>query len=203
LDDSILDLVKEIQAGNRREENCEKLFRRFSPRVYSFFCRKGFTSEDSRDLTQEVFLRVFKGIDAFRGESNFERWLWKIVDHFFCNEVRRLKTEKRNRMEKSLDASIEGEEGTKSALEIPSEEPSPEDDFIRRQSLAVLRAVFQELPDQMRRCCILRYEKGFKYQEIADVMGISIETVKAHLYQARRRLIDRLGGGPPPKRGRS
>ena len=50
------------------------------------------------------------------------------------------------------------------------------------------------MPDQMRRCCLLRYDKELKYKDIADEMGISIETVKAHLHQARKRLIARLGG---------
>jgi RNA polymerase sigma-70 factor, ECF subfamily len=202
-DDSLLQLVEQIQAGTRREENCERLFRRCRPLVQSFFLRKGFASEESRDLTQDVFLRVFKGIDTFRRESRFERWLWEIADHIFLNEVRRRKTEKRHGIERSLDAPPENEEGFSPATEIPAEEPSPEDEFILRQNLTVLRKAFQELPDQMRRCCILRYEKGFKYQEIADAMGISIETVKAHLHQARKRLMAQLGGGPGPKRGGS
>ena len=63
---------------------------------------------------------------------------------------------------------------------------------IKGEQLAAFRAALQELPDQMRRCCLLRYEKGLKYQEIAVVMKISIETVKAHLHQARKRLAARL-----------
>lgn len=202
-DDSLLELIEQIQAGIRREENCEKLFRRFRPLIHSFFLRKGFNAEESRDLTQDVFLRVFKGIDTFRRESRFERWLWEIADNIFLNEVRRRKTEKRHGIERSLDALPENEEGFCPAMEIPAEEPSPEDEILRRQNLSVLRAAFQELPDQMRRCCILRYEKGFKYQEIADIMGISIETVKAHLHQARKRLVDLLGERTGPKRGTS
>ena len=200
-EDSLFQLVEQIQSGTRREESCERLFRKFRPLVHSFFLRKGFTSEESRDLTQDVFLRVFKGIDAFRRESRFERWLWEIADNIFLNEVRRRKTEKRHGIERSLDACPECEDGSSPATEIPAEEPSPEDEVLRRQNLAVLRQAFQQLPDQMRRCCILRYEKGFKYQEIADIMGISIETVKAHLHQARKRLADLLGGPSAPKRG--
>jgi RNA polymerase sigma-70 factor, ECF subfamily len=192
-EESLLDLVEQIQAGARREESCERLFRRCRPLIHSFFLRKGFAAEESRDLTQDVFLRVFKGIDTFRRESRFERWLWEIADHIFLNEVRRRKTEKRHGIERSLDACTECEDGSLQVPEIPAEEPGPEDAFIRRQNLTVLRAAFQELPIQMRRCCILRYEKGFKYQEIAETMGISIETVKAHLHQARKRLMVQLG----------
>jgi RNA polymerase sigma-70 factor, ECF subfamily len=80
-DDAPRELIQQIQAGIRREENFEKLFRRSRPFVQSFFLRKGFSSEESRDLTQDVFLRVVKGIDTFRRESRFERWLWEIAAH--------------------------------------------------------------------------------------------------------------------------
>lgn len=196
-DVSFLEIVKQIQAGVRLNENFEQLFRKFRPLVQSFFIRKGFSAEESRDLTQEVFFRVFKGIDTFRGDSRFERWLWEIADNIYLNELRRRKTEKRHGIERSLDATVESDNGSSPALEIPAQDLSPEELVLRQQGLTVLRAAFQELPDQMRRCCILRYEKGLKYQEIADLMKISIETVKAHLHQARKRLTARLGAGRP------
>jgi RNA polymerase sigma-70 factor (ECF subfamily) len=200
-DDPILELIRQIQAGIRREENFERLFRRFRPLVSSFFIRRGFSSEESRDLTQDAFLRVFKGIDTFRGDSRFERWLWEIADNIYLNELRRRKTEKRHAIEQSLDAPVENADGSSSTMELPDPEAGPEDAVIRRQSLKALRAAFKDLPDQMRRCCILRYEKGLKYQEIAVVMKISIETVKAHLHQARKRLTSRLGLKPDPPKG--
>ncbi len=192
-EDPILRLVVQIQAGIGMEENFRELFQRLRPAVRSYFARKGFSSEECKDLTQDVFLRVFKSIDTFQHKSRFERWLWEITTHIYCNELRRRKTEKRDGIERSLDAANEGEHNP--AVDLPSEELSAEDEIIRRELRGVLRAALQELPDQMRRCCILRYEKGRKYQEIAVLMKISIETVKAHLHQARKRLTDRLGGG--------
>ena len=190
MDDSVLQLIQQIQAGIRVEETFEKLFRRFWPLLHTFFVRKGFSAEESRDLTQEVFLRVFKSIDTFRGESRFEGWLWRIADNIYSNELRRRKTEKRQAIERSLDAPTDE---PSPALEITTPDLNPEEQILRQQGLARLRAAFQELPDQMRRCCILRYEKGLKYKEIAVVMKISIETVKAHLHQARKRLMALLG----------
>jgi RNA polymerase sigma-70 factor (ECF subfamily) len=195
VDDPLRDLIRQIQTGVRREENSGELFRRFRPLVHSSFLRKGFTSEESRDLTQDVFLRVFKGIDTFRGESRFERWLWEIADNIYLNELRRRKTEKRHAIEQSLDARLESEDGSSQTPEIAAPDLSPEERVLRKLGLADLRTAFQDLPDQMRRCCLLRYESGLKYQEIAVVMKISIETVKAHLHQARRRLTARLGEG--------
>jgi RNA polymerase sigma factor (sigma-70 family) len=194
--DPILELIEQIQKGIRVEENFEKLFRRFRPSVQSFFVRKGFSAEDSRDLTQDVFLRVFKGIDTFRRESRFERWLWEIATHVYFNEVRRRRTEKRDGMEQSLDTPMENDDGLSPSPGLPSPGPNPEEQVIQHQQIVIFRAALQELPAQMRRCCLLRYEQGLKYQEIAILMKISIETVKAHLHQARKRLAARLSGPP-------
>lgn len=191
--DDILETIEEIQAGIRVEENCEKIYKRFRSRVRSFFLNKGFSSQESDDLTQDVFLRVFKSIDTFRRESRFERWLWEITGHIYSNEIRRRRTEKRDAPEQSLDAVTETEEGSAPALAIPSPGLSPEEEVVRSERSKALHAALKDLPDQMRRCCILRYERGFKYKEIAYIMGISIETVKAHLHQARKRLMDLLG----------
>ena len=193
-DDPLLDLIRQIQAGIRVEENFEKLFRKFRPLIHSFFLRKGFSAEESKDLTQDVFFRVFKGIDTFRGESRFERWLWEIAGKIYLNELRRRKTEKRHGIEQSLDARTESGDESNPPLEIRAPDLSPEELLLYRQGLSALRSAFKQLPDQMRRCCILRYEKGLKYQEIAVLMKISIETVKAHLHQARKRLMALLGG---------
>jgi RNA polymerase sigma-70 factor, ECF subfamily len=190
-EDPTLELVVQIQAGIRVEKNFEELFHRFRPAVRSYFSRKGFAPEECKDLTQDVFLRVFKRIDTFQRKSRFERWLWEITTNTYFNELRRRRTEKRAGIERSLDAPSEGEPCP--ALEIPADQLSPEEEAIRRELRKSLRATLHELPDQMRRCCILRYEKGRKYQEIAVIMKISIETVKAHLHQGRKRLIDRLG----------
>jgi RNA polymerase sigma-70 factor, ECF subfamily len=202
VEDDPLRLVEQIQAGIRVEESSEKLYKRFRPGVRSFFLHKGFTPQQSDDLTQDVFLRVFKGIATFRHESRFERWLWEIRTRIYFNEVRRLRTEKRYGLEQSLDSGVETEEGLGPGITLQSTEPSPEEEVVRRDQSQALQAALQGLPDQMRRCCILRYGQGLKYKEIAVLMKISIETVKAHLHQARKRLTAELGepAGPGPKR---
>jgi RNA polymerase sigma-70 factor (ECF subfamily) len=193
-DDPVLRLIEEIQAGIRVEENFAELFRRFRPAIRSYFVRKRFSPEEAKDLTQDVFLRVFKRIGTFRRESRFERWLWEIVTNVYFNEVRKRKTEKRSGYEQSLDAAPPGDAGLALAETIPDDEPSQEDFLLMRERLEKLRGAFQALPEQMQRCCRFRYEQGLKYKEIAEIMKISIETVKAHLHQARKRLISDLGG---------
>jgi RNA polymerase sigma-70 factor, ECF subfamily len=194
-------LVELIQAGIDREENFRRLFDMHYWRVVSYFSRQGFSKEESKDLTQETFLRVLKGIDGFRGDSSFEWWLRGIGESIYKNELRRRKAEKRDGIEQSIDGPVSRDERSPSLLEtLVSPESDPLEGADKRQQVAALRTALAGLPEQMRRCCMLRYVDGLKYQEIADLMQISIETVKAHLFQGRKRLASMLG--TPEKAGK-
>ena len=194
-DDPVMRSIEEIQAGIRVEENSENLYRTFRATVRSFFLRKGFSPQESDDLTQDVFLRIFKGIDTFRRDSRFERWLWEVTSNIYLNELRRRRAEKREAWEESLGVTTAAKKEAERSL-VSSLALSPEEEIAKSDRAKALRAALEGLPDQMRRCCILRYERGLKYQEIATVMKISVETVKSHLHQARKRLMALLGDGP-------
>lgn len=194
-DDLSFRLVRLIQQGIDREENSSRLFRLHHSRVQNFFKKKGFSTQETGDLTQDVFVRVFKGIDAFRGDSTFVWWLREVAESVYKNELRRRGAEKRDGIEQSIDATASTDDETpRPGLELVAPDPSPLAVVERREQMARMRAALESLPPQMRQCCILRYQKGLKYQEIATIMGISIETVKAHLFQARKRLTAQLGG---------
>jgi len=187
-------LVELIQAGVERERNFQRLFDMHWSRVVSYFGRQGFAKEDSKELTQETFLRVLKSMDGFRGDSSFEWWLKGIAESIYKNELRRRKAEKRDGVEQSIDApGMDAESPLSLAETLASPFSDPLEDAVKRQRVTSLRAALAELPEQMQRCCILRYVHGLKYQEIAGLMQISIETVKAHLFQGRRRLASMLG----------
>jgi len=191
-DDKSRSLILQIQAGIDRETNFRRIYDLQSQRVYRFFRRKGQSHEDSKDLTQDVFFRVSRGLEAFRHESRFERWLIEIARHVLSNRVRSRKTEKRDAPEYSIDAIGDGDDGG-ATLQVADPGPDPLDQAISRQQRLALREALKDLPTQMRTCCGLRYERGLKYEEIAKLMKLSIETVKAHLHQGRKRLAVRLG----------
>lgn len=197
-EDPSLRLVRLIQQEIDREENSARLFNLHHSRVQIFFRKKGFTPQEIGDLTQDVFVRVFKGIDTFRGESTFEWWLKEVAESVYKNELRRRGAEKRDGIEQSLDvpAFADGDP-PRPGPELVAQDPSPLTVVERREQLGKIQAALHALPSQMRQCCLLRYEQGLKYQEIATIMGISIETVKAHLFQARKRLMTQLGSKDP------
>jgi RNA polymerase sigma-70 factor (ECF subfamily) len=193
--DPSLRLIDKILAGTDVDESWHQLHELHRRKIISFFRKRGFSYEESHDLTQDVFSRVFKNIATFRRESPFEGWLFEIAANTFRNDLRRRGAEKRDAVEVSISASQEDDGAKGRIVELASGERSALDSMMERERRAKLLAALQELPPKMRICCVLRYERGLKYQEIATVMKISIETVKAHLHQARKRLTEKLGDG--------
>lgn len=165
----------------------DELFRRYERPVVAFFLRRGFSLEESRDLAQETFLRVFKNMDSFRGESAVETWLFQIAANLYKNTLRSLQTKKRDAQELPLESTEEV------VVEWKSKESDALGTILTEERSQRLRAALKDLPPQMRQAVFLRVDGDLKYREIAEVMHVSIETVKAHLYQARQHLRDRLG----------
>lgn len=190
-DDPSQSLVEQIQAGIDPEGNFGRLFRRHERRIRSYFLQRRFSAEEAMDFTQEVFLRVARGIATFRGESQFKTWLFEIADHVYQNELRRRSTGKRQGKEISLDTGGmggQGEEGEPAPFEPPPQPPKALDEVLQRERAERLGRAIQELPPKMRTCFQLRYAQGRKYEEIAVLMNVSIDTVKAHLHQAKQKL---------------
>lgn len=187
-DDPSRRLVELIQNGNDVEANFERLHALHLRRVRSFFVQRGFSQEEASDLTQDVFLRVFRGIASFRLEAGFKTWLFEIADHVYQNELRRRGAGKRKGWETSIETGGQDEDGKPAAFEPPPTEPRALKEVLEREQAEALARAIKELPDQMRTCFLLRYDQGRKYKEIAVIMKISIDTVKAHLFQAKKRL---------------
>lgn len=184
-------LVKRFQEGIDREESFRRIYELYYRKIVGFFMAKGFDREESRDLTQECFFQIVRSLPTFRYESHFGRWVFEISRHVYFNELRKRSSAKREGWEQGLDHPPEGVLAEEARLLV--QDPDPLDQAIRRQANRAFQAALEDLPEQMRRCCKLRYEHGLKYQEIATVMNVSIESVKAHLHQARKRLQQKLG----------
>ena len=161
----------------------EGLFQRYHRPLVAFFLHKGFSTEESRDLAQETFFRVYKNRELFRGESSPVTWLFQIAANLYKNTLRSKAAQKRDAEEVPLDsADAKDPESDDNALEV----------MLSGERARLLREALKELPPQMKRAVMLRVTGDMKYREIAEEMEVSIETVKAHLYQARQHLRDRL-----------
>jgi RNA polymerase sigma-70 factor, ECF subfamily len=162
----------------------EELFLHYYRSIVTFFVRRGFSLEESRDLAQETFLLVYRKWDSFRGESSAETWLFQIAANLYKQRLRFLATRKRDAQEVSLESS----------MVFTDSIADPLTSTLTSEEADILRKAIKDLPPQMREVVYLRIAGDLKYREIADVMHISIETVKAHLYQARMQLRGKLAG---------
>jgi RNA polymerase sigma-70 factor (ECF subfamily) len=182
--------VLELRAGVRIEDNSRHVFERYYPWVRRFFGRLGYSPQDSEDLAQEVLSQVFSEIGSFRKDGSFKSWLFAVASNLHRNHQRGRHREKRSGQEVSIDAPA----GSATPFHEPlAAEPSPErTTFERERREAVARAI-KEMPPQMGRALALRLDQDLKYREIAVVLQISVETVKAHLFSARQRLREVLG----------
>jgi RNA polymerase sigma-70 factor, ECF subfamily len=186
------DLIREIKQGVNEEENFRQLFKRYYPKIYRFFNhRKGFSLEDSYELAQDTFLSVYKGVKGFRQESPFENWLFSIAVNIYRSEIRRRKT----RISLvPIDPEKPSETGNRSPLSERFVDPAADQlrDTIEKEQLQALHEEMRQLPERMRQCLELRIIYDLSYEEIARLMGISINAVKAHLHQAKKKLGERL-----------
>jgi RNA polymerase sigma-70 factor (ECF subfamily) len=183
-------LVAAWQAGSEQEEIFQRIFRAYYRPVHSFFAKRGFPPDECQDLTQETFLKVYRGLPSFRRQARFETWLFQIAANLYRNTLRSQATLKREAQEVSLDEMVE-EPGGPAA---PAGETAALDRVLSEESSQVLRHAVAALPSQMRRCVELRVHQDLRYKEIAELMQVSIDTVKAHLYQARQQLKGKLSG---------
>ncbi|MFQ3679699.1 MAG: sigma-70 family RNA polymerase sigma factor, partial [Pseudanabaenaceae cyanobacterium] len=139
-------------------------------------------------LSQEVWVRVYRHIARLQEPEKFRGWLGRIVTNLFYDELR-----KRKRMSSiSLDAPKQIGHGETLEWELPSGEASPEERLSTREFYEKLHAAIADLPDSFRQTIILREMEGLAYEEIAEITGVSLGTVKSRIARARLRLQTQL-----------
>ena len=168
-----------------RDEKFEIIFRLHFGKIRGYLRRQGLSPERSSELAQETFFRAWRAFDEFREDASPSTWLFTIARRLLLNELRSRRALKRNLPEVSLD------EDGENPLEIADLGHDPEDHVLEEEDREVLLRALESLPEQMRQCMQLRLG-DLKYREIAEIQGISIETVKSHLHQGRRRLAELL-----------
>lgn len=178
------------------------LYDRYYRRLLAFFLKRSFSRDESRDLIQETFLRVYKGVGGYQGTAPFASWLLRVAKNVSSNEIRSRRTIKRDAPEVSLDSMEEASPGavdrqTRGERETGQE---PLDDLIAEEQRVVLQDAITRLTLKQRQCLRLQVEQGKSIQEISIVLSIAVGTVKATLFQARRKLEKILHDEPLPSR---
>ena len=178
-------LVNELQAGS--DVAFDWLVTNYHTGVYNLAYGILSDAADAADVTQEVFLHAFKGIRGFRQGSSLKTWLYRI-------SVRQALTHRRwcwrhHRQQVSIDVE---EEGRNPALDLPGADASPLEQLQTAEMQARVRHALDQVPTIFRSAVILRDLEGLSYEEVAEVLEVSVGTVKSRILRGRRMLREIL-----------
>ena len=183
------DLILRCQAGLRPDRSAfAVLLRRYQPHVDRVLYHLAPDWQDRADLAQEVWIRVYRNIKRLNQPVKFQGWLSRIATNLFYDELRK---RKRTSSPLSLDAPRSVEDGEMD-WEIAGDNPGPEEDLTTREFYEQLRLAIADLPEVFRTTIVLREIEGMPYEEIAEITGVSLGTVKSRIARARQRLQSQL-----------
>jgi len=181
-------LLERLRAGD--EDAFDTLVNEHSGGIYSMLLRLTENAEDAGDLTQETFMNAFRSIKKFRGESSIRTWLYRIAINRSRNRFRWWKSRRRSKTI-SID-SVRTDEDRPLHETLAGDAPDPETEAITAETMHRLRRTLLTLPDIFREAVILRDIEGLAYDEIAEVLDISIGTVKSRIARGRSELAKKL-----------
>jgi len=173
------ELVEKVKKGNKMAFNF--LMNKYYSRVYASLFSFTKSHEDSEDLTQMTFLKVWQQISTFRGDSAFFTWVYRIAINLAKNYV-----SSANFKKQKINTSIEEAE-----IEIKSFDDS-ELSLIHEQSLHKIRNFIDSLPESLRTAFTLREQDGLSYEEIGKITNTPIGTVRSRIFRARESILDHI-----------
>lgn len=180
-------LVADLKAGS--EEAFAQLIAQYHQPIYSLIARSLTDPADAPDITQEVFIKVFRNIRSFHGDASLRTWLYRIALHEASNQRRWWSRHKRQEI--TIDAPDEREDMGESfslASTLADGGHSPFDQAVQGELRVRVEAALRELPEVFRAVVVLREIEAFSYEEIAEILDVNIGTVKSRLTRGRAAL---------------
>lgn len=168
----------------------EELVLRHQDRVYTNIYFMVHDRELAADLSQECFLRAYRGLRSFQGRSLFATWLKRIAVNVTLHHFEKIRAQKRSAT--VLSISQERSDGEESQLQIASDERPPDEVLTDRERREAIEAAVGELEPEYRTALALRELHGYSYREIMEVLNLPIGTVKSKIFRARQILQEKL-----------
>lgn len=176
-DDSDQILVQRVQAGDKRA--FDLLVRKYQHRVVAVISRFMADWAESQDVAQEAFVRAYRAIGNFRGDSAFYTWLYKIATNtaknYLVSQGRRPPTD---------DVQVDDAVHLEAAVRL-KDSSTPERELLRQEIERTVTATVERLPEELRQAITLREVDGLSYEEIAERMQCPIGTVRSRIFRAR------------------
>lgn len=183
----IEDLVSRSQLGETIA--FDRLVDLYKDRIYNYVARMVHDPIEAEDIAQEAFVKAYRSLPSFRGASTFQTWLYRIASNLTIDSVRR-----RRRRENtfSMDAPLDTEEGQMAREQQDMACPGPARDLETAELQRQVHRAIQQLSPKLRSVVVLYQLQGLSYEEIADILGCPLGTVKSRLFNARLELKQKL-----------
>ena len=177
-------LIEELRAGS--EDAFGWLIARFHQPIYSLLARTVQDRADAADLTQEVFVKVFRGVKSFHGESSLRTWIYRIALREASNQRRWWMRHRQQEVPIEMEMT-DGDGGAPVLLKDQLVDPgeSPYELAAQSETRERVEAALQQVPEPYRTTLILRDIEGFVYEEVAEMQGVNPGTVKSRLVRGR------------------
>lgn len=186
LPDQDAELLAELRAGS--EQAFASLLATFERPIYNFLHRLLEDPEDAPDVTQEVFLKVFRNIRNFRGECSLKTWLYRITVNEAFN--RRRWFSRHRRRETSLEEREEGSPSVADLLSDPRE--NQYEQLLRLERKQAVERALAEIQETFRAVVVMRDIEGLSYEDIAEILQTPLGTVKSRILRGREALKQKL-----------
>jgi RNA polymerase sigma factor (sigma-70 family) len=174
-----------VEDGNQKAY--ADLMNNYKDSIYFMLLKMTNNPDDADDLTIEAFGKAFKKLHQYTPDYAFSTWLFKIASNNCIDFIR-----KKKKMTLSIDKTFENQEGSEMAQNIPAGVLDPEENFIKKQKVKLMRDIVEKLKPRYKSLIEMRYFKELSYEEIADELKLPLGTVKAQLFRAREFLYNIL-----------
>ena len=180
-------LVARLQA--RDETAVHELAERYGSRIYQLALRQMKNREDAEEVTQDVLMKVYRKIGAFRGDSALSSWIYRIT---FNTAMSRLRTAKLARAAQQHERNRDGEDEQRTPRQPADWSSMPDEELLRAQLRRAVVAAIQELPEIYRVPVVLRDIEGLSTEEASSRLHVKDQTLKSRLHRGRLMLRERL-----------
>ena len=184
------ELIAKIKEGDMR--SWEILMNRYTAKAYQISYSILGNIDDSEEVTQDAFVRIYRALHKFRGDSEFSTWMYRIVVNQARNKYRWNKR-RGSYSNISLDKEFEGDESGHHSLDLPDHRKTPDKEIIFKEWEGRIGEEMRKLPSVNREALLLRNVKNLSYEKIAELLECKVGTVKSRIARAREELRKRLG----------
>ena len=171
--------------GAQDEQDYSELMTKYKDSIYFMMLKMVKNSDDADDLTIEAFGKAFNRLHQYTPQYAFSTWLFRIATNNCIDFIR-----KKKMVTLSIDRTIDDGEGGEMSMDIKTTMLNPEEKFIRKQKIRIMREIVDQLKPRYRELVVLRYFREYSYDEIAQETDLPLGTVKAQLFRAREQLYD-------------